>query len=119
MALLITMAWLGLTMTDLPNTPHKARLYGLHKSIGLTILALAVLRLGWRLYAGAPRVIASLWKVDDEATTELMKLFYRNLLQNQVSASAALSAAQAEMRAQPRWRSPYYWAAFTLQGDWR
>ncbi|HEX5703738.1 MAG TPA: CHAT domain-containing protein [Pyrinomonadaceae bacterium] len=71
------------------------------------------------MYAGAPRVIASLWKVDDEATTELMKLFYRNLLQKQMPASAALSAAQAEMRAQPRWRSPYYWAAFTLQGDWR
>jgi CHAT domain-containing protein/Tfp pilus assembly protein PilF len=71
------------------------------------------------MYAGAPRVIASLWKVDDEATTELMKLFYRNLLQKQIPASAALSAAQAEMRAQPRWRSPYYWAAFTLQGDWR
>jgi CHAT domain-containing protein/uncharacterized protein HemY len=71
------------------------------------------------MYAGAPRVIASLWKVDDEATTELMKLFYRNLLQKQLPASAALSAAQAEMRAQPRWRSPYYWAAFTLQGDWR
>lgn len=53
--LLIAMAWLGLTMTDLPNTAHKARLYGLHKSIGLTILALALLRLGWRLYAGAPR----------------------------------------------------------------
>ncbi|MFZ0748784.1 MAG: CHAT domain-containing protein, partial [Pyrinomonadaceae bacterium] len=71
------------------------------------------------MYAGAPRVIASLWKVDDEATTELMKLFYRNLLQKHLPASAALSAAQAEMRAQPRWRSPYYWAAFTLQGDWR
>ncbi len=71
------------------------------------------------MYAGAPRVIASLWKVDDEATTELMKLFYRNLLQKQMTAAAALSAAQAEMRAQPRWRSPYYWAAFTLQGDWR
>jgi CHAT domain-containing protein len=71
------------------------------------------------MYAGAPRVIASLWKVDDEATTELMKLFYRNLLRKQIPASAALSAAQAEMRAQPRWRSPYYWAAFTLQGDWR
>lgn len=71
------------------------------------------------MYAGAPRVIASLWKVDDEATTELMKRFYRNLLQKQLPASAALSAAQAEMRAQSRWRSPYYWAAFTLQGDWR
>jgi cytochrome b561 len=58
--LLVTMAWLGLTMTDLPNTPHKARLYGLHKSIGLTLLALAVLRLGWRLNAGAPRELEAI-----------------------------------------------------------
>ena len=54
LALLLVMAWLGLGMTELPNTAYKARLYGLHKSLGLAILALAVLRLGWRLYAGAP-----------------------------------------------------------------
>jgi CHAT domain-containing protein len=71
------------------------------------------------MYAGAPRVIASLWKVDDEATAELMKLFYRNLLKENMPAAKALSAAQAEMQQQPRWRSPYYWGAFTLQGDWR
>lgn len=56
--LLLVMAWLGLTMTDLPNTPHKANVYALHKSIGLTILALAALRLLWRLYAGRPREVA-------------------------------------------------------------
>lgn len=71
------------------------------------------------MYAGAPRVIASLWKVDDEATAELMKLFYRNLLHKKMTPSQALTAAQMEMQTQPRWRSPYYWAAFTLQGDWR
>lgn len=71
------------------------------------------------MYAGAPRVIASLWKVDDEATAELMKLFYRNLLRQGMPASRALRAARAEMQQQPRWRSPYYWGAFTLQGDWR
>jgi cytochrome b561 len=59
-ALLLVMAWLGLTMTELPDTAHKARLYGLHKSIGLTILALALLRLGWRLYAGAPPMLAAI-----------------------------------------------------------
>lgn len=71
------------------------------------------------MYAGAPRVIASLWKVDDEATAELMKLFYRNLLQKKLTASPALREAQVEMQKQPRWRSPYYWGAFVLQGDWR
>jgi len=71
------------------------------------------------MYAGVPRVIASLWKVDDEATAEFMKIFYRHLLREQLTAASALHAAQVEMQQQPRWRSPYYWAAFTLQGDWR
>jgi len=71
------------------------------------------------MYAGAPRVIASLWKVDDEATGELMKIFYAGLLQKRMSPSQALKAAQLEMQSRTRWRSPYYWAAFTLQGDWR
>jgi cytochrome b561 len=54
-ALILVMAYLGLTMTDLPNTPYKIRVYALHKSIGLSILALVALRLLWRWYAGAPR----------------------------------------------------------------
>ena len=52
--LIIVMAWLGLTMVDLPNTPYKVERYALHKSLGLAILALVALRLLWRLYAGAP-----------------------------------------------------------------
>lgn len=71
------------------------------------------------MYAGVRRVIGSLWKVDDEATAEFMKLFYRNLLRKNMPASMALNAAQSEMQIQQRWRSPYYWAAFTLHGDWR
>ena len=53
-ALILAMAWLGLTMGDLPNGPDKIATYALHKSIGITILVLVLLRLGWRLYAGAP-----------------------------------------------------------------
>ena len=52
-ALILAMAWIGLTMGDLPNGPDKIATYALHKSIGISILALVVLRLGWRLYAGA------------------------------------------------------------------
>jgi cytochrome b561 len=55
--LLVVMAYLGLTMTDLPTSAHKANVYALHKSIGLTILALVALRLAWRLYAGRPAEI--------------------------------------------------------------
>jgi cytochrome b561 len=53
----VVMATLGLSMTDLPDTPHKVRMYALHKSIGLTIFALMLLRLAWRLHAGAPRAL--------------------------------------------------------------
>lgn len=72
------------------------------------------------MYAGAPRVIASLWKVDDQATAELMKVFYQGMLgRDRLSPSAALRAAQAALWKQPRWQSPYYWAAFVLQGEWK
>jgi CHAT domain-containing protein len=71
------------------------------------------------MYAGAARVVASLWKVDDEATAELMKRFYQQMLQDGKTAAAALRAAQIGMSEQKRWRSPYYWAAFVLQGEWK
>ena len=57
-ALVMTMAWLGLTMGDLPNGPDKIATYALHKSIGITILLLVIVRLLWRLYAGTPTPIA-------------------------------------------------------------
>lgn len=56
--LILVMAWLGLTMGDLPNGPDKIATYALHKSLGLSILALVMLRLIWRLYAGAPAPLA-------------------------------------------------------------
>lgn len=71
------------------------------------------------MYAGAPRVIASLWKVDDAATAALMTIFYRKMLVENLRPAAALRAAQTEMMKQPRWRSPYYWAPFVLQGEWK
>jgi CHAT domain-containing protein len=71
------------------------------------------------MYAGTPRVVASLWPVDDLATAELMKRFYRGMLVDKLTPAAALHAAQRELAATRRWRSPYFWAAFVLQGDWR
>ena len=56
--LILMMAVIGLTMGDLPNGPDKVWVYALHKSIGITILVLVVLRLAWRLYAGAPGPVA-------------------------------------------------------------
>jgi CHAT domain-containing protein len=71
------------------------------------------------MYAGAPRVVASLWKVDDEATADLMKRFYRGMLKDGLRPAAALRAAQMELRQTKRWRSPKYWAGFVLQGEWQ
>ncbi len=71
------------------------------------------------MYAGSPRVVASLWKVDDVATAELMKLFYQKMLQEKMRPAAALRAAKVEMRQQKRWSAPFYWAAFELQGEWK
>ncbi|MBD1828710.1 tetratricopeptide repeat protein [Microcoleus sp. FACHB-61] len=71
------------------------------------------------MYAGAQRVVVSLWNVDDEATATLMSSFYQGMLQKGLTPAAALRAAQQEMLKQEEWRSPYYWAAFTLQGEWR
>ena len=71
------------------------------------------------MYAGAPRVVASLWKVDDAATAELMKIFYRGMLKDNLRPAAALRAAKVEMWKQKRWSAPFYWAAFELQGEWR
>lgn len=71
------------------------------------------------MYAGAARVTASLWKVDDAATAELMGRFYFAMLKKKLSPPAALRQAQREMAELTRWHSPYYWAAFTMQGDWQ
>ena len=71
------------------------------------------------MYAGSPRVVASLWKVDDVATAELMKRFYAKMLKENMRPAAALRAAKIEMMNQERWSEPYYWAAFELQGEWR
>ncbi|MBA2734144.1 MAG: CHAT domain-containing protein [Acidobacteria bacterium] len=71
------------------------------------------------MYAGASRVGTSLWKVDDSATATLMGSFYQAMLKEGKSPGAALRAAQLEMLKQKRWQSPYYWAAFTMQGEWK
>jgi CHAT domain-containing protein len=71
------------------------------------------------LYAGVPRVVASLWTVQDRATAELMTRFYRAMWQDGLAPAAALRQAQRSLRREPRYRNPYSWAGFVLQGDWR
>jgi CHAT domain-containing protein len=71
------------------------------------------------MHAGSPAVLASLWRVADVATAELMKRFYQGLLQQKLSPAEALRAAQLSIRKEARWAAPYYWAGFTLQGEWQ
>ena len=75
------------------------------------------------MYAGAARVVVSLWNVNDRATSELMAKFYQKMLPKNGEAverpAAALRSAQIEMWKQKQWAAPYYWAAFVLQGEWK
>ena len=71
------------------------------------------------MYAGAPRVVVSLWDVNDAGTAELMKLFYQAMLKQNARPAEALRAAQIAMMKRPGFSSPYYWAPFILQGEWR
>jgi CHAT domain-containing protein len=69
------------------------------------------------IYAGAPRVMVSLWEVPDRETAQLMQSFYRNLLKQKLPVGAALRKAQVEMWERTGSNAPFFWAAFSLQGD--
>jgi CHAT domain-containing protein len=70
------------------------------------------------MYAGAKTVVSSIWKVDDTATAEFMTYFYRALLRDGLPPAEALRTAKLEMQKQERWRAPFYWAGFVLQGEY-
>ena len=108
-----------------------ADIYKLNAPVDLVVLSACHTALGQNLrgegligltrgfmYAGASGVVASLWKVDDAVTAELMKHFYTNLLQRGMGPAAALRDAQNQIRAQEKWSAPYYWAGFVFQGDY-
>lgn len=68
------------------------------------------------IFAGSPSVVASLWKVEDKSTTQLMQLFYENLLKG-MKKTEALNNAQKKLK--EGYKHPFFWSAFTLRGDWR
>jgi len=70
------------------------------------------------MYAGARRVVVSLWNVNDKATASLMQRLYLGMLRGKKTPAAALRAAQIEMLRSRQWQSPYYWAPFVMQGEW-
>ncbi|MGB3759488.1 MAG: CHAT domain-containing protein, partial [Rivularia sp. (in: cyanobacteria)] len=70
------------------------------------------------MYAGAERLVVSLWQVSDEGTAVFMQEFYKQMLQEGKSANQALRATQLKMWNQEKWRNPNYWAAFAFLGEW-
>jgi CHAT domain-containing protein len=71
------------------------------------------------LSSGAARTVSSLWKVDDEATAELMSGFYQTMLQHGLTPAAALREAKLKMMRESRWNAPYFWAGFVAQGEFK
>jgi len=69
------------------------------------------------LSAGSKSVVASLWKVDDRATANLMTSLYESMLKQGMSTGAALRAAKLKTMKEKQWRAPYFWAGFVLQGE--
>ena len=60
LVLVLIMAGIGLSLDSVPKSPRYFWVFNLHKSLGLTVLALVLLRLAWRAYAGAPKALASI-----------------------------------------------------------
>lgn len=66
--------------------------------------------------AGATDIICTLWSIDDEATAQLIDHFYRLLIEDRMPPAQALQMAQAEVKSEPDFRHPFYWAAFMHVG---
>ncbi|WP_353929860.1 CHAT domain-containing tetratricopeptide repeat protein [Okeanomitos corallinicola TIOX110] len=71
------------------------------------------------MYAGAAKVVVSLWKVNDDATAELMTEFSGQVLKDGKSPIVALRNAQLKLWQQQKTQDPRFWAAFTVQGEWQ
>jgi CHAT domain-containing protein len=126
-----------LSLVDKQGNPRNGffrlvNVYNMNLSADLVVLSACQTALGKQIrgeglvglargfmYAGAERVVASLWKVGDDATAELMKKFYDSMMKQGQRPAAALRSAQIWMAKQGRWRLPYYWAGFVLQGEWK
>jgi CHAT domain-containing protein len=109
-------------LEDIFNSPVRADLVVLsacQTALGEEVDGEGLIDLTWGfLYAGAKTVVASLWKVNDASTAELMRLFYGAMERQGMSPASALRWAQWTMAQQSRWADPYYWAGFILEGDW-
>ncbi len=132
-----TPSWSGLVLSLVDEHGHQRDgflklqdIYNLRLNADLVVLSACRTALGKNvkgegivglsrgfMYAGAKRVVASLWTVDDSSTAEFMTRFYRTLLKEHRAPAEALRSAQIEMAQQKHWAAPYYWAGFMLQGE--
>lgn len=109
------------TLNEIMNCSYNARLVVLSacetgsgkmiKGEGVTGLTRAV------MYAGTPAVVASLWKVDDVASKELMIAFYKNMLEKNLDKTEALRQAKLELLKNGKYSSPLFWSAFVMYGE--
>jgi CHAT domain-containing protein len=129
------LSWLALSTVDRngreqPGYLQLNDIYRLRLNADLVVLGACRTGLGKQLrgegmigltrgfiYAGAPRVVVSLWDVPDQETSQLMQSFYRNLLKQKLPIAEALRRAQIEMWESAGTNAPFFWAAFSLQGD--
>jgi CHAT domain-containing protein len=129
----------GIVLSGFDETGNKINqlvrlqdIYGLNLSSDLVVLSACNTSIGKEikgeglmslnnafLQSGAKSVISSFWKVDDYATLELMKNFYAGVVDETNTPSEALRQAQLKMMQNPRYSSPFYWASFNFQGNYR
>jgi len=91
--LVLLMAWIGLRMEDMPNGPDKIATYATHKSIGITILALVLVRLAWRFYAGAPDAVPGTPRLQERVASLTHWALYALLLAMPISGWVLNSAS--------------------------
>jgi CHAT domain-containing protein len=89
--------------TGVGEVPNSEGVYGLRRAMAL---------------AGAQTHVSSLWRVQDDATRELMAGYYARVLRGEAR-SVALREAQRAMLAQSKYSHPYYWAGFVQVGNWQ
>jgi len=104
-------------IADLKLDADLVVLSGCETGIGKSLAGEGLMSLSRPFFvAGARQIVSSLWKVSDQATAALMERFYSHLLNEQLPAEIALQMAKEDMRADPQWQHPYFWAGFVIQG---
>ncbi|MGB3189217.1 MAG: CHAT domain-containing protein, partial [Limnoraphis sp.] len=71
------------------------------------------------MYAGAERIVVSLWAVADSSTSEFMQNYYQKILETGTNPAKAIRETQLEMIQSNNYNAPFFWAPFVFQGEWK